>query len=45
MKISQEVRQYAKANGLTDSQKAIEAGFKEQSQRFREEGSIIYKQV
>lgn len=45
MKISQEVRQYAKVNGLTDSQKAIEAGFKEQSDRFREEGSIIYKQV
>ena len=45
MKISQEVRQYAKENGLTDSQKAIEAGFKEQSSRFREEGSIIYKQV
>ena len=45
MKISQEVRQYAKVNGLTDSQKAIEAGFKEQSERFREEGSIIYKQV
>ncbi len=45
MKISQEVRQYAKENGLTDAQKAIEAGFKEQSSRFREEGSIIYKQV
>lgn len=45
MKISQEVRQYAKENGLTDSQKAIEAGFKQQSERFREEGSIIYKQV
>ncbi|WP_205342943.1 phosphomethylpyrimidine synthase ThiC [Denitrificimonas caeni] len=45
MKISQEVRQYAKENGLTDSQKAIEAGFKQQSARFREEGSIIYKQV
>lgn len=45
MKISQEVRHYAKVNGLTDSQKAIEAGFKEQSERFREEGSIIYKQV
>jgi len=45
MKISQEVRQYAKENGLTDSQKAIEEGFKQQSARFREEGSIIYKQV
>ena len=45
MKITQEVRQYAKENGLTDEQRAIEAGFKEQSERFREEGSIIYKQV
>jgi phosphomethylpyrimidine synthase len=45
MKISQEVRQYAKENGLTDAQKAIEAGFKQQAERFREEGSIIYKQV
>lgn len=45
MKISQEVRQYAKDNDLTDEQRAIEAGFKEQSDRFRNEGSIIYKQV
>ena len=45
MKISQEVRQYAKDNDLTDEQRAIEAGFKEQSERFREEGSIIYKQI
>ena len=45
MKISQEVRQYAKDNDLTDEQRAIEAGFKEQSERFRDEGSIIYKQV
>ena len=41
MKISQEVRQYAKVNDLTDEQRAIDAGFKEQSKRFREEGSII----
>src|SRR5574344_547270 len=45
MKITQEVREYAAEHGLTDEQKAIEAGFKEQSERFREEGSIIYKQV
>ena len=38
-------RQYAKDNDLTDEQRAIEAGFKQQSERFREEGSIIYKQV
>ena len=45
MKITQEVREYAAERGLTDEQKAIEAGFREQSERFREEGSIIYKQV
>ncbi|MDD0844428.1 phosphomethylpyrimidine synthase ThiC [Pseudomonas sp. Gutcm_11s] len=45
MKITQEVRDYAKDNGLTDEQKAIEAGFAEQSGRFKEEGSLIYKQV
>ncbi|MDE3737559.1 MULTISPECIES: phosphomethylpyrimidine synthase ThiC [Pseudomonas] len=45
MKITQEVRDYAKENGLTDEQKAIEAGFAEQSGRFKEEGSVIYKQV
>ena len=45
MKITQEVREYAAQNGLTDEQKAIEAGFKEQSSRFKDEGSVIYKQV
>ncbi len=45
MKITQEVREYAKENGLTDEQKAIEAGLAEQSERFREEGAVIYRQV
>lgn len=45
MKITQEVRDYANENGLTDEQKAIEAGFKEQSERFKEQGSLIYRQV
>ena len=45
MKITQEVRDYAKENGLTDEQRAIEAGFQEQAARFKEEGSVIYKQV
>ncbi|KWR75781.1 MULTISPECIES: phosphomethylpyrimidine synthase ThiC [Pseudomonas] len=45
MKITQEVRDYAKENGLTDEQKAIEAGFQEQTARFKDEGSVIYKQV
>ena len=45
MKITQEVRDYTKEHGLTDEQKAIEAGFAEQAGRFRDEGSVIYKQV
>ncbi|WP_444815766.1 phosphomethylpyrimidine synthase ThiC [Stutzerimonas frequens] len=45
MKITQEVREYAAEHGLTDEQKAIEAGFAEQSSRFKDEGSVIYKQV
>jgi len=45
MKITQEVREYAAEHGLTDEQKAIEAGFVEQSSRFKDEGSVIYKQV
>ncbi|KAF1050998.1 MAG: Phosphomethylpyrimidine synthase [Stenotrophomonas maltophilia] len=45
MKITQEVRDYAKENGLTDEQKAIEAGFQEQATRFKDEGSVIYRQV
>ncbi|WP_212629022.1 phosphomethylpyrimidine synthase ThiC [Pseudomonas sp. KB-10] len=45
MKITQEVRDYAKENGLTDEQKAIKAGFSEQAERFKEEGSVIYRQV
>ncbi|MFI8480500.1 phosphomethylpyrimidine synthase ThiC [Pseudomonas sp. NPDC078700] len=45
MKITQEVREYAKVNGLSEESKAIEEGFKEQSQRFKEEGSVIYRQV
>ena len=45
MKITQEVREYAKENGLSDESKAVEAGFQEQSERFKEEGSVIYRQV
>ncbi|WP_068829094.1 phosphomethylpyrimidine synthase ThiC [Pseudomonas sp. BMS12] len=45
MKITQEVREYAAEHGLTDEQKAIEAGFAEQAERFKDEGAVIYKQV
>ncbi|TBV01007.1 phosphomethylpyrimidine synthase ThiC [Phytopseudomonas dryadis] len=45
MKITQEVRDYARDNGLSDESKAVEAGFKQQAERFKEEGSVIYRQV
>ena len=45
MKITQEVRDYAKQNGLSDESLAVEAGFKEQAERFKDQGSVIYKQV
>ena len=43
--VVQNWRMVAAAPGLTDEQKAIEAGFAEQSGRFKDEGSVIYKQV
>ncbi len=45
MKITQEVRDYARAHGLPAESQAIEAGFREQSGRFREEGAQLYKPV
>ncbi len=39
------VRDYATENGLSDESKAIEAGFQEQAARFKDEGSVIYRQV
>ena len=41
MKITQDVRDYAEANGLT-SVEAIEAGMAEKSDEFREEGGRVY---
>ncbi|MBM7061200.1 phosphomethylpyrimidine synthase ThiC [Pseudomonas sp. UL073] len=45
MKITQEVRDYAKEHGLSAESQAIEVGFKQQAERFKDEGSVIYKQV
>ena len=42
MSITQDVRDYAEANGL-NSQEAIEAGMKEKSQEFVEKGAEVYK--
>ncbi|MBT7406387.1 phosphomethylpyrimidine synthase ThiC [Opitutales bacterium] len=41
MKISDEVREYAKKNGL-DSQEAIEVGMKNKANEFKEKGGEIY---
>jgi phosphomethylpyrimidine synthase len=44
MKITQDVRDYARENGL-DSQTAIEKGMEEKSEEFRKGGAEIYKPV
>ena len=44
MKISQEVRDYAKANGLDDSD-AVDVGMQSKAQEFVKSGSEIYKKV
>ena len=41
MKISDEVRDYAKKNGM-DSQEAIEVGMKDKAKEFKEKGGEIY---
>jgi len=42
MKITQDVRDYAKEHGLDDDKQAIEAGMHEQSEEFTRQGSEIY---
>ena len=42
MKITQDVRDYAKEHGLDDESKAIEVGMHEQSEEFARQGSEIY---
>lgn len=44
MKISQDVRDYAKANGL-DEQSAVDQGMKEMSVQFVQQGSKLYQEV
>ncbi len=45
MKITQDVREYAKNKGIGDIKVAIESGMKEKSEQFKEEGASIYKAV
>jgi len=45
MKITQDVRDYAQAHRIDDTQSALEEGLKEKAEEFRREGSEIYKPV
>ena len=45
MKITQDVREYAKNKGIGDIKVAIESGMKEKSEQFKDDGSEIYKAV
>ncbi len=42
MKISQDVRDYAKENGLDGEDEAIQKGFEEKSKEFRQKGAEVY---
>ncbi|OBX33733.1 phosphomethylpyrimidine synthase [Halomonas elongata] len=45
MKISQEVRDYARDKGLDGDQEAVMKGMEEQAEKFREQGAELYKEV
>ncbi|MBT8137828.1 MAG: phosphomethylpyrimidine synthase ThiC [Gammaproteobacteria bacterium] len=45
MKITQEVRDYARDNKLHDNQQAIDEGMKEKAKEFRDKGADIYQEV
>ena len=45
MKISQEVRDYARDNGLDGDQEAVMKGMEEQADKFRKAGAELYKEV
>jgi len=44
MKITEEVRQYAASQGVTESQ-ALERGLEEKAREFRERGAEVYPQA
>ncbi|MBK5970912.1 MULTISPECIES: phosphomethylpyrimidine synthase ThiC [Thiorhodovibrio] len=45
MKITQDVREYAKAHALSDETRALDAGLEEKAAEFRNTGGEIYKPV
>ncbi|MDH3671893.1 MAG: phosphomethylpyrimidine synthase ThiC [Gammaproteobacteria bacterium] len=45
MKITQDVRDYAKQKGIHNVQLAVDQGLKEKAKEFKEQGSEIYRQI
>jgi phosphomethylpyrimidine synthase len=45
MKITQDVRDYAKTKGIGDIKVAVETGMQEQSERFRKSGGELYRDL
>jgi phosphomethylpyrimidine synthase len=45
MKITQDVREYARAKQLEDAEQAIEVGMQEKAEEFVRDGARIYKEV
>ena len=45
MKITQDVRDYAKNQGIDDVQRALEDGMREKAEEFREKGGELYSKV
>ncbi len=45
MKITQDVRAYARAKGIADAQAALSAGLKEKAREFQQQGGEIYRRA
>ena len=45
MKITQDVRDYAKAKGISDVQQAVETGMAEKAQEFKNQGAELYREA
>lgn len=45
MKITQDVRDYAKAKGISNVQKAVEAGMAEKASEFKDQGAELYREA
>ncbi|HSR62570.1 MAG TPA: phosphomethylpyrimidine synthase ThiC [Gammaproteobacteria bacterium] len=45
MKITQDVREYAREKGISDTQTALEEGMSEKAREFREKGGDIYTKI